>query len=97
MQSQIIYVKSCPICGDGLCRIRVCLHDQVVTGLVLCDECESMWKDPGMQERLARDANDCDPRCPDCSESLWGENAHWANVGEVCLLGWFDRVHIVRD
>jgi uncharacterized protein with PIN domain len=36
------------------------------------------------------------PCCPDCGQSLWEPNSHWADIPEVCLLGWYDSVQIVR-
>lgn len=95
MTAPLIYIESCPICGDGLCRIRVCITDQRLIGCVLCDECEAVWTDPSMEERISRKPDADDPQCPSCGLSLWSKNAHWANVGEVCLLGWYDRVRIV--
>jgi len=97
MSSQVIYVESCPVCGDGLCRIRICIHNQRMTGIVLCEECEAIWTDPAMRARVLATSDDDTPRCPDCDQSVWSGNSHWANVGEVCLLGWFDRVHIVPE
>ena len=95
MDSQIIYVESCPICGDGLCRIRICVLNQRISGMVLCDECDAMWTDPSMKQRVLNTCADSDPSCPSCGLSVWDEKMHWANVGEVCMLGWFDQVHIV--
>jgi hypothetical protein len=95
--SKIIYVESCPICGDGLCRIRICISNQKVTGFVLCDECEAMWTDPFMQERVPTNSDETNPQCPSCGQSIWGQNSHWANIGEVCLLGWFDHVQMVDE
>jgi hypothetical protein len=50
-----------------------------------------------MSERVLNLSDDGDPRCPGSSLPIWHENTHWANVGEVCLLGWFDQVHITKD
>ena len=94
MTSQLIYVSSCPVCGDGLCRIRVCEKDQRLAGMVLCDECEALWTDPTMTQRVLRKAGDMDPICPSTGQSVWGEQSRWANVGEICLLGWFGGVKI---
>ena len=96
MTQPLIYVESCPVCGDGMCRIRVCITDQRLTGCVLCDECEAVWTDPSMQQRAPRVLSMDDPACPSCGVSLWSDQAHWANIGEVCLLGWFDQVRIVN-
>jgi len=96
MTSQLIYVESCPVCGDGLCRIRICVTNQRLTGLVLCDECEAMWTNPTMQERIPASSNESEPMCPSCDQSVWGNQAHWASIGEVCLLGWFDRIRLVK-
>ena len=50
-----------------------------------------------MEQRVPRNPNSDDPLCPSCSLSLWDKNAHWANIGEVCLLGWYDRVRVVTS
>ena len=52
----LIYVKQCPVCGDGLCRVRVC-HDLQrgrLTGCILCDECETVWTDPTLKQKFLR-------------------------------------------
>jgi hypothetical protein len=94
MQAPIIYVQSCPICGDGLCRVRVCCVEQRVQGFILCDECEAMWTDPSMLDRVHNDTSCGESHCPGTNLSVWDKNTHWANAGEVCLLGWFDQVRI---
>ena len=48
-----------------------------------------------MEHRVLRAPNTDDPVCPSCGLSLWDKNAHWANIGEVCLLGWYDQVQVV--
>lgn len=94
MGTPFLYVESCPICGDGLCRIRVCVQDQKILGCILCDECEAVWTDPSLKDRIAQRPGAEGPECPTCGLSLWSRSSHWANVGEACLLGWFDRVHL---
>jgi len=94
----LIYVKQCPVCGDGVCRVRVC-HDLQrgrLTGCVLCDECETVWTDPTLKQKFLRGKVEGTPCCPDCGQSLWEPNSHWADIPEVCLLGWYDSVQIVR-
>jgi hypothetical protein len=34
--------------------------------------------------------------CPECGLSLWDEACHWADIQEVCLLGWYDKVKVAR-
>jgi hypothetical protein len=92
----LIYVKKCPVCGDGLCRVRICQHRGRLTGAILCDECETVWTDPSMKQKFTQGNEPATPCCPDCKNSLWEPNSHWADIPEVCLLGWYDAVHIVR-
>ncbi len=92
----LIYVRSCPICGEGLCRVRVCTSDHRLIGCVVCDECETVWKEPEMQEQSANGIDGVTACCPECGMSLWDDACHWADIQEVCLLGWYDRVKVAR-
>jgi hypothetical protein len=93
-------VDFCPICGGGLCGIRICGVDETKTedrftklgndaphGLVVCDECEAIWLEPDIT--TAHQYPDVeDARCPICHESLWGKNSRWADARDVESLGW---------
>lgn len=92
----LIYIRSCPVCGDGLCRVRVCAIDQQLHGCILCDECDTVWTDPALSERIDPPNEYSSPVCPDCGETLWNDTCHWADIQEVCLLGWYDKVKVAR-
>jgi len=98
-------IGPCPICGGGLCGIRICglpTPNQVIGnadidtttgphGLIVCDECEAIWLDPDKNvDHQYTDPED--PRCPICRDSLWNGNNHWANTAEVHFIGWSDAV-----
>lgn len=92
----LIYVRTCPACGDGLCRVRVCTHENKLAGCVVCDECETVWTDPSMSEKFTEGVDSYTASCPDCGRSLWEDTSHWADIQEVCLLGWYDKVKVAR-
>ncbi len=90
----------CPICGGGLCGIRICgidseaadaasprLADNQSHGLVICDECEATWLAPDLD--TAHQYPDIeDARCPICGEPLWGRQSRWASWHDIQSLGW---------
>jgi len=76
----------CPICGGGLCGVRICGVDSP-HGLVVCDECDATWLEPDLQ--TAHQYPDVeDPRCPVCNQALWDGPGHWASWHEIESLGW---------
>lgn len=90
----------CPICGGGLCGIRICSGDGAdgeadrarsspgpTHGLVVCDECEAMWLEPDLGTAHQYPAIE-DARCPICSAPLWGPCGRWASRDEIESLGW---------
>lgn len=92
-------VRFCPICGGGLCGIRLCTGDSEADrnllpphGLIVCDECEAIWLEPD----LASDhqyADAVDTRCPICCQPLWGEAGRWADMKDIGTLGWTAAVN----
>ncbi len=90
----------CPICGGGLCGIRICgvdpdmadvrfarIANDAAHGLVVCDECEATWLTPDLETpHQYPDAEDA--RCPICSEPLWGDKSRWADWQDIQSLGW---------
>ena len=93
----------CPICGGGLCGIRVCgcsVGDESeneparLHGFIVCDECEAIWLQPDLAS-LHQYPEAVAPQCPICSEPLWGGQGRWANLDEVASLGWTG--HVCRD
>ena len=92
----------CPICGGGLCGIRICGVDRVSAdvhlseptdhqstdhGFVICDECDATWLAPDLDtSHQYPDVEDA--RCPICSEQLWGDTSRWADWKDIQSLGW---------
>lgn len=90
-------VSACPICGGGLCGIRVCglptsnaaenHQPSSLHGLVVCDECEAIWQEPDTSTPHVY-PNSEDARCPVCDESLWHGKSRWAGLQDIALLEW---------
>lgn len=84
-------IAKCPVCGGGLCGIRICSGDDPTQaspglGFVMCDECEAIWLEPDTSsEHLYVEPES--PLCPICRGGLWG-TSRWANADEVESLGW---------
>lgn len=84
-------IAQCPICGGGLCGVRVCSGDDPTDasarkGFVMCDECEAVWLEPDIaSEHIYVDP--VDPICPICQGGLWS-TSHWAHHDEIELIGW---------
>ena len=93
-------VGYCPICGGGLCGVHLCEHQaagdhrentEIDHGLVICDECEAIWLEPDLSS-VHQYPDAVDAKCPVCSGPLWADGGRWANLSEVELLGWGDRI-----
>jgi hypothetical protein len=84
MNKFLFFVDHCPVCEQGLVRIRSRIHQRKLEGFCVCDECEAAWKDPSLTERIHRDQLS--------EEQLWGEQTRWAPIDEICLLGWYSSI-----
>jgi len=88
-------IGHCPICGGGLCGIRICTGDDPTeqlpaTGFILCDECEAIWMQPELSgDHLYADPEN--PNCPVCRGNLW-RTSRWATREEVEHLGWTAKI-----
>lgn len=90
-----IHIGNCPVCDDGLCRVRCCVDDLGEKHLIaLCDECEASWLEP---DTLAPHLY------PDPQEALWpstdiplyGPNTRWATLEDIRGTDW-EREAIVE-
>ena len=81
------YVGLCPRCEEGLLGIRVC--DSQAN--ILCDECDALWTNPQHIDGVPFMVQ-ADPPCPECGQSLWGKQAHWADRREVESVNWWSNV-----
>lgn len=98
-------IDFCPICGGGLCGVRVCglnaddhdaANSQPPHGLVVCDECEAIWLEPDITSDHQYPTLG-DARCPICCEPLWGSNSRWADLADVDAIGWRNAVNQELD
>jgi hypothetical protein len=91
MSETIYYVGECPLCEQGLCRIRVCFARCQIFGCVVCDECEATWTDPTLEQRFSQPCS-AEPICPKCGVGFWTDQSRWGDVADICLLGWKSNV-----
>ena len=78
-----IHIGECPVCVNGLCRVRACRDSLGKTHLyAMCDECEATWTKPDTSSHRTYPRAD-EPLCPICSQPLFGNQAHWAGPEEV--------------
>ena len=83
-----IHIGECPLCVNGLCRLRYCEDDHGAAHLfAMCDECEAIWLEPSTSAP-AQFPDACEPLCPLCARPLYGPQAHWARSEEVLDLNW---------
>jgi hypothetical protein len=83
-----LHIGDCPVCGDGLCRVRCCTGTDGQKHLyALCDECETIWLQPNTQsQRLVPDSDN--PRCPFSAEDLYGPHSRWATTEDIRGTPW---------
>lgn len=97
-------IDLCPICGGGLCGIRICgiqprdegapiaKEYENAHGLIVCDECEAIWLEPDVTTDHQY-PNSEDAGCPICTAYLWGEASRWAGPADITALGWEESVN----
>lgn len=77
-----VHIGECPVCVNGLARVRTCGEGESRHLFAICDECEAVWTEPDTAaSRRFADAED--PRCPLCDLPLYGEQSHWSMPSEV--------------
>ena len=78
-----IHIGECPVCVNGLCRVRTCEDEQGRRHLyAMCDECEAIWVKPDTASERVFPRGE-EPLCPVCSRPLYGEQAHWTEPEEI--------------
>ncbi|MCA9133637.1 MAG: hypothetical protein KDA45_10800 [Planctomycetales bacterium] len=83
-----IHIGDCPICVDGLCRVRACEDARLGKHLyAMCDECEALWLQPTTDSPSTFPQAE-QPQCPVCSQPLYGPQAHWAHAEELRGTAW---------
>jgi hypothetical protein len=89
-----IHIGECPLCGNGLCRLRYGVDPQGVKRLyAMCDECEAIWLKPDLLSKYQfPDAED--PLCPISGEALYGPKSGWARPEDLQGTDWESEVII---
>jgi len=78
-----IHIGECPVCVDGLCRVRSCEDHQGRRHLyAMCDECEASWVKPDTSSTKTYPRGE-DPLCPVCARPLFGDQARWAEPEDI--------------
>ena len=71
-----IHIGECPVCVDGLCRIRCCEGDNGIAHLfAMCDECEARDGESPIRPRL-RNFQMLGIRCAPFATRACMENNH---------------------
>ncbi|MCA9192762.1 MAG: hypothetical protein KDB03_13395 [Planctomycetales bacterium] len=72
-----VHIGDCPICVNGLARVRCCTDPQHGQHLfAMCDECEALWITPATDGDI-KFADPVDPKCPICGSDLYGPQSNW--------------------
>lgn len=79
-----IHIGECPVCVNGICRVRSCRgNDQEsIHFYAVCDECDATWVEPDTATELTfADAQNAS--CPVCNAKMYGKQARWARAEEL--------------
>lgn len=87
-----IHIGECPICTDGLCRVRCSVTSGQKKHLyAMCDECEAIWVQPTTTApHQFPDAED--PTCPLTGIPLYGSGSRWATTEDIKGTDWENEV-----
>jgi len=89
-----IHIGECPICGDGLCRVRCGTTPEGIVRLyAMCDECEATWLKPDILGPSQFPDSE-DPLCPVSGQALYGPGSRWATPEDVRGTDWESEVVI---
>ena len=83
-------VAACPVCGGGLCTVRVFLAQDgsLDHGLVVCDECEAIWLQPDVAVRHVY-VDPENPVSPISGQPLYDQHSsRWADGDDIETLQW---------
>jgi hypothetical protein len=83
-----IHIGDCPVCVNGLARIRTCHGGNAgAHHYAMCDECEAIWLEPDTgAEKQFPDAENA--KCPVCGEDLFGSAARWSLPTDIQGSSW---------
>lgn len=89
-----IHIGECPVCGNGLCRVRCGARADGSVGLyAMCDECEAIWLKPDILGPYQFPDTE-DPVCPVSGEAIYGPGSRWATTEDVRETDWESEVVI---
>lgn len=78
-----LHIGDCPVCGDGLCRVRCCIAPDGQRILyALCDECETIWLEPSTSSKRTTTHSE-NPQCPFTEQALYGPHSRWATTEDI--------------
>lgn len=99
-------IDFCPICGGGLCGIRIVgdtenANQQPPHALIVCDECEAIWIEPDVstvhQYPVHQFPDLENAVSPVGDQPLWGDGSRWATMEDIEAVGWTDAVNPELD
>jgi hypothetical protein len=87
-----IHIGECPVCADGLCRVRCSVEkDNTKRLYAMCDECEAIWLEP--TTTAAHHFPDAEePLCPLTGVPLYGSSSRWATTEDIRGTKWENEV-----
>ena len=95
MSGWLIYVRHCPVCGQGLARVRTHACGQDQRFCLVCDKCDSTWQTP--TSNIYTQVDPSHATFPETAISVWSGDSRWAGLVETIQAGWYGDVTIVRD
>lgn len=85
-----IHIGECPVCVNGICRVRTCIDSSGKHFYALCDECEALWLSPDTNaDKQFPEAEN--PSCPICSQPLYGSQANWTRAEDLADTDWAEQ------
>ena len=102
MTTPLHSIDFCPICGGGLCGIRIvgdlpsCENKRSFEALIVCDECEAIWSEPDVST-VHRYPDLENAVSPVGGQPLWGEGSRWATAQDIEAIGWTEAVNPELD
>ena len=82
----------CPVCAAGFVGFVLCSDQKTV--VMVCEECDSLWKVPGkITSETALYTDGPDFTVPGLNCSIAHPAARWAERNDIEKVGWGDFIH----
>ncbi len=89
-----IHIGNCPICGNGLVRLRCSTNGDGEQHLyALCDECEGIWFEPDTSTQVIFPDPD-EALCPYTDHALYGPQTRWATLDDIRGTVWEAKANV---